>query len=156
MYNHAGQDCKCPICLGVQEIENKDTLIKKSDIVFKNGYITAFIASFFIGKSLGHVVIVPNRHFENLYDLPEAYGKEIFKASKKIALAMKKAYGCEGITALQNNEPAGDQHAFHYHLHIFPRYKKDNLSKNITNKKLVSPAIRKKFVDKIKRELTKN
>ncbi|HBB36717.1 MAG: Diadenosine tetraphosphate (Ap4A) hydrolaseHIT [Candidatus Moranbacteria bacterium GW2011_GWC1_45_18] len=153
MYNHAGRDYKCPICLGIQGVESKDTLIKRSDIVFRNKFVTAFIASFFIGKNSGHTIIVSNRHFENLYDLPEAYGKEIFRISKKISLAIKKAYKCEGITILQNNEPVGDQHAFHYHSHIFPRYQKDNLTKNLTNKKIASPKIRKIYAEKLKRAL---
>ena len=153
MYNHAGRDYKCPICLGIKGIEGKDTLIRKSDIVFKNKLVTVFIASFFIGKNSGHAIIVPNQHFENLYDLPETYGKEIFGMSKKISLVIKKAYKCEGITILQNNEPAGDQHAFHYHLHILPRYQKDNLSKNLTNKKLASQKIRKVYAEKLKRDL---
>lgn len=153
MYNHAGREYKCPICLGIQGIENKDTLIKKSDIVFRNKLVTAFIASFFIGRNLGHVIVVPNRHIENLYDLPDVVGSEVFKISKKMSLAIKKAYRCEGITILQNNEPAGDQHAFHYHLHILPRYKKDNLSKNLTNKKLASQKVRKVYAEKLKRSL---
>jgi histidine triad (HIT) family protein len=153
MYNHTQRDYRCPICLGVKGIENKDTLIRKSDIIFKNKLVTVFIASFFVGKNFGHVIIVPNQHFENLYDLPDFVGKEIFVISKKISLAIRQAYKCEGITILQNNEPAGDQHAFHYHLHIFPRYQKDNLGKNLTNKKLVNPATRKKYAEKIKKEL---
>lgn len=153
MYNHAERDYKCPICLGVKGVENEDTLIRKSDIVFKNKLVTIFIASFFIGKNSGHAIIVPNRHFENLYDLPDFVGQEIFAVSKRISLAMKKVYRCEGITILQNNEPAGDQHAFHYHLHIFPRYQKDNFSKNLTDKKLTDPETRKKYAEKIKKEL---
>jgi histidine triad (HIT) family protein len=155
MYNHTEPDYKCPICLGIKEIENKGTLIRKSDIVFKDKLVTVFIASFFIGKNSGHAIVVPNQHFENLYDLPDFVGKEIFKMSKKISLAIKKAYGCEGITILQNNEPAGDQHAFHYHLHIFPRYQKDNFSKNLADKKLANPVTRKKYAEKIKKELRK-
>jgi histidine triad (HIT) family protein len=153
MYNHTHRDYKCPICLGIKGIENKDTLIKKSDIVFRNRLVTVFVASFFIGKNLGHAIIVPNKHHENLYDLPNLVGKEIFALSKKVALVMKNAYGCDGITILQNNEPAGDQHAFHYHLHVFPRYKNDNFSKNLTNKKLASQKVRKVFAEKLKKSL---
>jgi len=153
MYNHAKRDYKCPICIGIRGIRSKDTLIRKNDIVFKNKLVTAFIASFFIGKTPGHLIIVPNKHIENLYDLPGRIGNEIFRTSRKLALKMKKAYKCEGITILQNNEPVGDQHAFHYHLHILPRYKNDNLSENLTNKKLASLKVRKKYADKIKKEL---
>jgi histidine triad (HIT) family protein len=155
IFFHANSDYRCPICPGTKGIESEDTLIKKSDIVFRNRLVTVFVASFFIGKNLGHAIIVPNKHYENLYDLPDSVGKEIFAVSKKVALVMKNAYGCDGITILQNNEPAGDQHAFHYHLHVFPRYKKDNFSKNPTNKKLASSKVRKAFAEKLKKEIKK-
>ncbi|MFA5926277.1 MAG: HIT family protein [Parcubacteria group bacterium] len=156
MHNHAEPGYQCPICLGVRKIENKDTLIKKSDIVFQNKLVTAFVASFFVGRNAGHLIIVPNRHFENIYDLPEEYGKEIFRMSKKLALAAKKAYLCDGITIMQNNEPGGDQHAFHYHLHIFPRYEKDDFSSNMNNKKLTDFRVRRSYAEKIKRKLKIN
>jgi len=69
MYNHAATEYKCPICLGVKGIENADTLLKHTDLVVKDDLITAFINSFFIVNNTGHVIIVPNEHFENLYAL---------------------------------------------------------------------------------------
>jgi histidine triad (HIT) family protein len=36
-----------------------------------------------------------------------------------MAVAIKKTYQCGGITTRESNEPVGDQHAFHYHHHIF-------------------------------------
>jgi histidine triad (HIT) family protein len=153
MYNHAPQDYVCPICLGINGIENEQTLIRQSDIVLKNDFITAFISSFFIGQNNGHVVIVPNQHFENIYDIPLEDAHAIFDASQKIALALKEAYKCEGITILQNNEPAGNQHAFHYHMHVFPRYANDNLHENMMNKKLTTPEERLPFAEKLKEAL---
>lgn len=119
MKSHAPENYMCPICLGVKEIESSDTLMKPTDIVYKDDLVTAFINSFFVGKNAGHVIVVPNEHFESLYTLPVEYGHRIFDVAKKIALAMKDAYNCDGITTRQNNEPAGDQHAFHFHFHIF-------------------------------------
>jgi len=60
---------------------------------------------------------------------------------------MKSAYGCDGVNLLQNNEPAAGQHAFHYHLHLFPRYDGDSLWENMGKKREVSLEERKKFVD---------
>lgn len=41
---------------------------------------------------------------------------------------------CDGVTFLQNNEPASNQHAFHYHLHVLPRYTNDNLHAHMLEK----------------------
>lgn len=154
MHNHAPAGYKCPICLGVKGVENEDTLLKQVDFVYKDKVVSAFINSFWIGKNEGHVIIVPNDHFENLYEVPTEVGHHIFETSKKIALAMKNTYNCDGITLRQNNEPAGDQHAFHYHLHIFPRYTDDDFNKKLAEKsRLSDPSERLKYVEKIKKYL---
>jgi histidine triad (HIT) family protein len=153
MHNHAPSEYKCPICVAINGLENDDTLIRQSDIVYKDEFVTAFISSFFIGNNPGHLIIVPNEHFENIYDLPTEYAHHISEIAQKMALVLKKAYTAEGITTLQNNEPAGNQHAFHYHFHIFPRYKNDELHKNMIDKKSTKPEERKSYADKVRAAL---
>lgn len=153
MHNHASSDYICPICLGVSGVETEDTLLRLTDIVYIDEFVTAFINSFWIKNNPGHVIVVPNDHYENLYELPSDLGMHIFNISKKVAIAMKEAYGCDGITILQNNEPAGGQHAFHYHLHIFPRYEHDELHENMYDKQLADPIKRKEFADKLRSKL---
>lgn len=97
-------------------------------MVYQDELVTAFINSFFVGVNSGHVIVVPNEHFENIYTLRSEYGHRVFDVAQRIALVMKEAYQCDGITTRQNNEPAGDQHAFHYHFHIFPRYNGDGFN----------------------------
>jgi histidine triad (HIT) family protein len=153
MYNHTPPNYKCPICPAVNGIENNDTLIRQTDIVYKDELVTAFISSFFIGNNPGHLIIVPNNHFENIYDLPTQYAHRIVEVAQKMAIALKKAYQAEGVTTLQNNEPAGNQHAFHYHFHIFPRYANDELHQNMLKKKSTTPQQRQLYAEKIKAAL---
>lgn len=151
MYNHAPENYKCPICLGVNGIESEDTLLKQADLVYKDDLVSVFINSFWVDTAKGHVIVVPNQHLENLYDIPTQVGQRIFEVTKKIAIAMKQSYDCDGITTRQNNEPAGDQHAFHYHQHIFPRYTGDSFNVNMTQKSILSdPKDRLEYVKKIK------
>ncbi|MCD8507561.1 hypothetical protein LRY65_04310 [Candidatus Woesebacteria bacterium] len=71
-----------------------------------------------------------------------------------MSIAIKEAYHCDGITLRQNNEPAGDQHALHYHMHVFPRYEGDAFNQELTKKSYLSePDVRMKYVDKIKNYL---
>jgi histidine triad (HIT) family protein len=153
MYNHAPKDYKCPICLGVAGIENEDTLIRQSDIVYRDDLAMVFIASYFIGSNSGHLIIVPTSHYENLYELPDEVGQHIFTLSKRMALVMKQAYACEGVTTQQNNEPAGGQHAFHYHLHLFPRYTGDNIYQHMGSKRTTDAEERLPFAEKIRQTL---
>lgn len=141
--------------MGIKGIENEDTLIRKNDIVYRDEKVTAFISSYFIGNNPGHIIISPNEHFENIYDLPEGYYSKILKIAKKVALALKDAYKCDGITLLQNNEPEGGQHTLHFHLHVFPRYKGDNLHKKMLDKKETTPEERLSYAIKIKDKLAK-
>jgi len=150
MYNHAPHDYICPICSGVNGIKNSQTLIRSQDIVYQDKLIAVFIASFFIKGSEGHLIVVPKQHYENLYDLPDNIGASIFQVSRHMATVMKRAYKCQGVTVLQNNEPASGQHAFHYHLHLFPRYPNDHLHQNMANKQETTTVQRLPFIQKIK------
>ncbi len=150
MHNHAPKNYRCPICIAISGMENEETLIVQNDIVYKDDLVTAFIGSFFIGKNDGHVIVVPNGHFENIYDLPDEVGGRIFAVGKKLAIAIRETYGCEGITTLQNNEPIGNQHAFHYHFHVFPRYENDNLHANMSDKRQTTPEERAPFAEKLR------
>ena len=77
----------------------------------------------------GHVLIIPNEHFENIYDLPSNLSSKIHALSREIGLAMKSEYRCDGIMLRQHNEPAGDQNIWHYHLHVIPRFRNDGFHK---------------------------
>jgi histidine triad (HIT) family protein len=126
MYNHAPTDYVCPFCLLVKGIENSATQLKQTDIVFQTGEATALMATRKWPNNPGHVLIIPNQHFENIYDLPIPASTEIHSLSRRIALAMKAVYECDGIMFQQNNEPAGDQQIWHYHLHVIARYYNDD------------------------------
>lgn len=154
MHKHAPKDYKCPICLGISGIESEDTLLKQADLVYKDPIVSVFVNSFWIPTCEGHVIIVPNNHYENIYELPEKVGHRISEVIKTVSVAMKKAYKCDGITTRQNNEPAGNQHAFHYHHHIFPRYEGDSFNINLTKKSILSdPMERIGYVNKLKQQI---
>lgn len=154
MNNHAPTDYKCPICLGVQGIENDDTLLKQADLVFKDDMVSVFINSFWAETVEGHVIVVPNEHYENIYELPTEVGHRIFDVIQKMATAIRETYKCEGITTRQNNEPAGNQHAFHYHHHVYPRYEGDLFNEGMTKKSILSqPQHRIEYVEKLRKFL---
>lgn len=126
-YIHAPKDYVCPICLVIEGVEDERTMGRQADIVYRDDLVLAYINSKFVGNNPGHVIVVPVAHFENLYALPAAYGHRIMEVSQKLALALKEVRACDGIWVVQNNEPASGQHAFHYHMHLFPRFAGDEL-----------------------------
>lgn len=156
MHNHEPENYICPFCLLVQGIENEKVKSKQDDIVYKDKFITALIASHWWPNNSGHVIIVPNEHFENIYDISEELLVKIHQLEKKMAIAIKETYKCDGVSSRQHNESAGGQDVWHYHLHIFPRYENDKLYENISNKILSNPKERKGYADKLKKYFNNN
>lgn len=155
MFNHASSNYKCPICLAIKGVENNDTMICQDDIIYKDAKIMAFIGSKFVVNNPGHVLISPTEHYENIYDLPALVGHRIFNLAKYMAVALKEVRKCGGTTTLQCNEPVGNQHAFHFHFHIFPRFKRDDFSKNLLNMQVLAPKDRKTYSRKLKEYILK-
>lgn len=145
MFNHAPENYRCPICLAVNEIENEDTMIRQDDIFYRDDLVMAIISSKFIDSNPGHVIIVPLKHYENIYDLPEEEAERIIKVAKAMAIALKEVRKCDGVMLEQNNEPASGQHAFHFHLHLFPRFDNDLLHKNMDKARVSTPEERKQY-----------
>ena len=126
MYNHAPESYVCPFCLLIKGVENEHVLSIQSDVIYQDDVVTGFIGSHQWPRNRGNVIIVPNEHFENIYDLPISYSQDIHRLAKRLAIAMKNVYACDGVSTRQHNEPAGNQDVWHYHLHVTPRYINDN------------------------------
>jgi len=125
-YTHAPSDYVCPFCSLVKGAEGVESSLKSPDIIFQTDDVAAFMALRKYPNNPGHVLIIPNEHFENIYDLPLDVSAKIHALGRNVALAMKSEYHCDGIMLRQHNEPAGDQSIWHYHLHVIPRYEDDD------------------------------
>lgn len=156
MFNHAPPRYDCPFCRLASGATSDGLHSRPDDIVLRNESILAFVASHWWKKNEGHVLVIPIDHFENIYDLPDEVGAAIFAASRKIAIAMKRAYGCEGISTRQHNEPAGYQEIWHYHLHVFPRYTDDQLYPADGDKSLSDPTARAVYAARLRAALAEN
>lgn len=150
MYNHEPKEYTCPFCLIVTGVDNKHVYTNQNDVVYRDKQITVFIASHWWPNNKGHVIIVPNEHVENIFDLPDDLSAKIHSMERHVALALKKTYKCHGVSSRQHNEPAGDQDVWHYHLHIFPRYQGDQLYVNNLAKKLSDPKERNGYAEKLR------
>lgn len=88
--------------------------------------------------------------------MPAEVDQQIMKIAKRVAVALKDLRKCEGITLQQNNEPDGGQHALHYHMHIFPRYKDDKLLENMSNVRISLPSERLDYANELVEYFEKN
>lgn len=77
--------------------------------------------------SKGHALILPKAHAANIYEISDDMAAKAMILAKKMATKMTEALKCDGFNIVQNNgEPAG-QTVFHFHMHLIPRYKNDNV-----------------------------
>jgi histidine triad (HIT) family protein len=125
MYNHAPDGYDCPFCRLVRGFATSAS--SQDDVVYRDDEVTAFIAASWWPNNPGHVLVVPNLHYENVYELPPDLATPIQRVTRDIAIAFKETYGCDGVSTRQHNEPAGGQDVWHYHQHVFPRYRNDLL-----------------------------
>ena len=80
--------------------------------------------------SLGHVLILPKEHFDNVYALDDDTAAHVFQVAVKVAKALKEGLNLEGLNIVQNNGEIAGQTVFHFHMHIIPRYKGDDFGKH--------------------------
>ena len=78
--------------------------------------------------SKGHALILPKDHYANLYELPEELAAKVLIVAKKVIASMTEIVGCDGYNVLQNNGEVAGQTVFHFHMHLIPRYKDDDVT----------------------------
>jgi histidine triad (HIT) family protein len=121
MFNHAPPGYECFVCQVVAG-EPGETVV-----LTENERALAIVSQRVWARGPGHVLVVPKAHVENLYDLEDDDALDIHRLARRVAIALKHAFACEGTSTRQHNEPAGNQDLWHLHLHVFPRYDGDDL-----------------------------
>ena len=75
----------------------------------------------------GHALILPKQHYANLYELDDSVASKVLVLAKKIITKMTDILGCDGYNIVQNNGEAAGQTVFHFHMHLIPRSKGDEV-----------------------------
>lgn len=81
--------------------------------------------------STSHCLIIPKKHFKDIYDIESEYLLKINECAKNIIKLIDEKFKPDGYRLVQNN--GNLQEVKHYHLHIIPSYineDKNNLSVN--------------------------
>jgi len=80
-------------------------------------------------NNFGHSLVIPKKHFDNIYSIPDNLVAKLFQEVKRVSVAVKGAMKAEGVNVYMNNESAAGQVVFHTHIHIIPRFKTDRFKK---------------------------
>ena len=88
--------------------------------VFENNHTLAFLD--IMPVSVGHTLIVPKAEAENIFELENEPGSEVFKTTKKVAHGIQASLNPTGLIITQLNGTDAGQTVVHYHMHIIPVY----------------------------------
>lgn len=71
--------------------------------------------------AFGHLLIIPKVHIVWMQEADDKIISDIYKLAKKMVLVLKKSLKCDYVqlSVVGNEVP-------HFHIHLIPRYKKDN------------------------------
>lgn len=97
----------------------------KSDIVYSSDNFIGILDIH--PKSVGHTVIFPKQHFNNILDIPSSLGGEMLEAIKEVGLKLIKEKKGDGFNVVVNNGQVAGQVVMHSHIHIIPRKTGDGL-----------------------------
>ena len=75
----------------------------------------------------GHTLIVPKSPYPTLFEMPEALAGHVMGVAIKVANAIMHAFEPEGLNLLNNNGTIAGQSVFHFHIHLIPRYTKNDI-----------------------------
>ena len=132
----------CRIQRGLENERNRT-----ADVVAVTPLAFARISPRWWPANPGTVLVVPRAHHENLYDLPDEVGHAVADLVKQVAVAMRSAYGCAGVSTRQHNEPAGGQDVWHLHVHVFPRHEHDELYQRHAESRPAGPEERAPYAE---------
>ena len=77
--------------------------------------------------SIGHALIIPKEHYENVFDVPKEILEKIIFVAKTLAEKYKEKLNVTGVNILHASGKDAQQSVFHFHIHLVPRYPKDGM-----------------------------
>ena len=93
--------------------------------VYENDRVLAFLD--LKPVHVGQTLVIPKNHSSNIYEIEESDLQAVALGVQKVAQAIKKGLGADGVNIIMNNEKAAGQVIFHPHIHVIPRFEGDGL-----------------------------
>jgi histidine triad (HIT) family protein len=94
-----------------------------ANVVYEDDRVIAFVPIHPV--SVGHTLVVPKSHYENLSDITVESLNDVVGVAKSIAVDLLAKHGATGINLLHATGKDAQQSLVHFHLHVVPRYPQD-------------------------------
>ncbi len=120
-----------------------------ADILYEDEKVIAFLDAFPFEK--GHLLVVPKKYYEFIWDMPEDEFLYLQKIVLKFAKNISKNFPNAGLNICQNNKKIAHQLINHVHFHLCPRVENKNLySDSGGDVKYINEKEKQEYVNKIK------
>lgn len=74
----------------------------------------------------GHTLVMPKKHYDTSLDMPSNEFSCLFEKTQEIAKNIIDRLDARGCNILNNTNEVAGQTVMHAHVHIIPRYSKDD------------------------------
>lgn len=76
--------------------------------------------------TMGHTLVIPKKHYDNILDTPDDVLMHLSIVVRDLAKKITKNLNAKGINILNNTNEVAGQTVNHLHVHLIPRYSKDD------------------------------
>ena len=109
----------CILC----EVAKKSDKVKKLEVARHGGFV---ISANLYPYNPGHLMIFPHRHVEDPRDFGDEEALTLHRLTMTTMDCLGDLYGAQAFNVGFNFGPVSGASLAHYHLHIVPRYAREN------------------------------
>ncbi len=91
--------------------------------VYEDEHVYAFLDIHPISEY--HTLVIPKKHYENIFDVPEETLLQVMRVVKKLAGLYNSKLGIRNVQIINSSGREAQQDVFHIHFHIVPRRRGD-------------------------------
>lgn len=72
-----------------------------------------------------HTLIIPKKHYRDIFDIPETELKAVIALTRKVAKLYEEKLDIKNLQIISSSGAEAQQDVFHIHFHIVPRHRGD-------------------------------
>jgi len=108
-------------CIFCQIVDRKAS----AKVIYENENVICFLPKKI--EVYGHTLVVPKKHCVDLYDIQTEILCDLVNVVQKLTLEYKQKINATGMNLMHASGKDAQQSIFHFHFHLFPRFKDDGL-----------------------------
>jgi histidine triad (HIT) family protein len=78
----------------------------------------------------GHCLVIAKDHYPSLFEISDEAIAAVSRSVSRVARAVNRALSPAGLNLVQANGPGAQQSVEHFHVHVLPRQRGDELKLN--------------------------